>query len=136
MTTTIPHPVMNFYGFARMPFDKDFESADAFPSPSLANAVAMLTFGVESEDILLVSGPIGSGNPLLFGPSLPLSIPTASPRSTSVASAFPLRTSLNQFCSHFLSNRRTITPKPGRCISSQSPNIPTSPSLSLTMLRR
>lgn len=61
MTTTIPHPVMNFYGFARMPFDKDFESADAFPSPSLANAVAMLTFGVESEDILLVSGPIGSG---------------------------------------------------------------------------
>jgi len=33
------------------------------PSPrrSLANAVAMLTFGVESEDILLVSGPIGSG---------------------------------------------------------------------------
>jgi len=52
---------MNFYGFIRMPFDKDFESPDAFQSPSLANAVAMLVFGVESEDILLVSGPIGSG---------------------------------------------------------------------------
>jgi len=61
MTTTPAHPVMNFYGFARMPFDKDFESQAAFSSPSLSNAVAMLAFGVESEDILLVSGPIGSG---------------------------------------------------------------------------
>jgi len=61
MTTTPAHPVMNFYGFARMPFDKDFESSQAFDSPSLANTVAMLSLGVESEDILLVSGPIGSG---------------------------------------------------------------------------
>jgi len=61
MTTIPAHPVMNFYGFVRMPFDKDFESPDAFQSPSLANTVAMLAFGVESEDILLVSGPIGSG---------------------------------------------------------------------------
>ena len=61
MTTTSSHPVMNFYGFVRMPFDKDFDSSDAFSSPSLANAVAMLGLGVESEDILLVSGPIGSG---------------------------------------------------------------------------
>jgi type II secretory pathway predicted ATPase ExeA len=61
MTTTGAHPVMNFYGFVRMPFDKDFETAEAFSSPSLANAVTMLGLGVESEDILLVSGPIGSG---------------------------------------------------------------------------
>ena len=61
MTTTPAHPVMNFYGFTRMPFDKDFESADAFHSPSLADTVAMLGLGVESEDILLVAGPIGSG---------------------------------------------------------------------------
>jgi len=61
MITTPAHPVMSFYGFIRMPFDKDFESPDAFPSPSLANAVAMLSLGVQSEDILLVSGPIGSG---------------------------------------------------------------------------
>lgn len=52
---------MNFYGFARMPFDKDFTADHAFSSPSLANAVSMLALGVESEDILLVSGPIGSG---------------------------------------------------------------------------
>jgi type II secretory pathway predicted ATPase ExeA len=52
---------MTFYGFARMPFDKDFETDKAFASPSLANAVSMLALGVESEDILLVSGPIGSG---------------------------------------------------------------------------
>ena len=61
MTTTSAHPVMNYYGFVRMPFDKDFESPEAFQSPSLVNATAMLAFGVESEDILLVSGPIGSG---------------------------------------------------------------------------
>lgn len=60
-TTTSVHPVMNFYGFLRMPFDKDFESSQAFGSPSLTNAVAMLSLGVECEDILLVSGPIGSG---------------------------------------------------------------------------
>jgi type II secretory pathway predicted ATPase ExeA len=61
MTTIQAHPVMSFYGFTRMPFDKDFESVDAFHSPSLADTVAMLGLGVESEDILLVSGPIGSG---------------------------------------------------------------------------
>jgi len=61
MTTTSAHPVMSFYGFIRMPFDKDFEIAEAFTSPSLANAVSMLALGVESEDILLISGPIGSG---------------------------------------------------------------------------
>ena len=61
MTKTTVHPVMKFYGFVRMPFDKDFESTEAFQSPSLVNAVAMLAYGVESEDILLVSGPIGSG---------------------------------------------------------------------------
>jgi len=52
---------MSFYGFARMPFDKDFQTDKAFSSPSLANAVSMLSIGVESEDILLLSGPIGSG---------------------------------------------------------------------------
>ena len=61
MITMPAHPVMNFYGFVRMPFDKDFEIGKAFASPSLSNAVAMLALGVESEDILLVSGPIGSG---------------------------------------------------------------------------
>lgn len=61
MTTTIAHPVLNFYGFVRMPFDKDFETSEAFKSLALADAVTMLTLGVESEDILLISGPIGSG---------------------------------------------------------------------------
>ena len=61
MISAPAHPVMNFYGFLRMPFDKDFESSHAFGSPSLSDTVAMLTLGVECEDILLVSGPIGSG---------------------------------------------------------------------------
>ena len=61
MTTLPAHPVMIFYGFVRMPFDKDFESSQAFSSSSLTTTVAMLKLGVETEDILLVSGPIGSG---------------------------------------------------------------------------
>jgi type II secretory pathway predicted ATPase ExeA len=61
MNTTAAHPVMTCYGFVRMPFDKDFGASEAFASPSLANTVAMLALGVQSEDILLVSGPIGSG---------------------------------------------------------------------------
>lgn len=61
MTTAASHPVMNFYGFSRMPFDKDFETPESFSSPALNNTVSMLALGVESEDILLVSGPIGSG---------------------------------------------------------------------------
>ena len=61
MTTTHAHPVMSCYGFVRMPFDKDFEASEAFTSPSLTETVSMLALGVESEDILLVSGPIGSG---------------------------------------------------------------------------
>lgn len=61
MNSTPAHPVMSFYGFVRMPFDKDFDSSQAFGSPSLAHTISMLSLGVESEDILLVSGPIGSG---------------------------------------------------------------------------
>ena len=61
MTTQSTHPVQNFYGFIRMPFDKDFATDSAFRSPSLLDAVAMLSLGVESEDLLLICGPIGSG---------------------------------------------------------------------------
>ena len=87
---------MNFYGFLRMPFDKDFESPDAFPSPSLANAVAMLSLGVECEDILLISGPIGSGKSVALRSFIAALDPIASPRSTSAASAFPPQTSLSR----------------------------------------
>lgn len=61
MIQNTTHPVQDFYGFSRLPFDKDFAVENAFPSPSLANAVAMLALGVEREDILLVTGPVGSG---------------------------------------------------------------------------
>ncbi len=55
------HPVQDFYGFSRMPFGKDIEVASAFRSPSLENAVSMLGLGIHTEDILLLTGPIGGG---------------------------------------------------------------------------
>lgn len=61
MITTTSHPIKDFYGFSRMPFDKDFAAENAFRSPSLSGAVAMCALGVESEDILLLTGAIGSG---------------------------------------------------------------------------
>lgn len=62
MTSThIAHPVQEFYGFTAMPFGKDFEVAHAFRSPSLDNAVSMFNLGIETEDILLLTGPIGGG---------------------------------------------------------------------------
>jgi len=61
MSTVVQHPIKDFYGFSRMPFDKDFAAQNAFRSPCLADAVAMCALGVESEDILLLTGAIGSG---------------------------------------------------------------------------
>lgn len=62
MTTDhIPHPVQDFYGFSVMPFGKDFEVISAFRSPALEDAVSMLKLGIQTEDLLLLTGPIGGG---------------------------------------------------------------------------
>jgi general secretion pathway protein A len=53
--------IMNHYGFSRIPFGKDIESADLFRSKSFDEAMAMLQLGIIDEDILLLTGPIGCG---------------------------------------------------------------------------
>lgn len=60
-TLNTPHPVQDFYGFQTMPFGKDFDVAHTFRSPALDNAVSMFSLGIETEDILLLTGPIGGG---------------------------------------------------------------------------
>ena len=60
-TQNTPHPVQDFYGFLTMPFGKDFEVAHTFRSPALDNAVSMFCLGIETEDLLLLTGPIGGG---------------------------------------------------------------------------
>jgi type II secretory pathway predicted ATPase ExeA len=53
--------VLNFYGFSTMPFGKDISYDQIFISSSLKDAQSMLEMGCATEDILLVSGPIGCG---------------------------------------------------------------------------
>ena len=53
--------IMNHYGFSRIPFGKDIESADLFRSKSFDEAMGMLQLGIIDEDILLLTGPVGCG---------------------------------------------------------------------------
>lgn len=53
--------VLDFYGLQTMPFGKNIPHTEIFPSNSLKDAFSMLDMGIVTEDILLVSGPIGCG---------------------------------------------------------------------------
>jgi MSHA biogenesis protein MshM len=44
-----------------MPFSKNIAASEIFSSRALADAATMLELGVETEDILLLTGPIGCG---------------------------------------------------------------------------
>lgn len=58
--------ILNFYGFSRMPFGKQVSSKEIFKTKSFSEAMAMLELGVAEEDIILLTGPIGSGKSLIL----------------------------------------------------------------------
>ena len=60
MITTI----LNHYGFVRLPFGKDIAPDEIYPAASITEAGAMIELGLESEDIILVTGSIGCGKSL------------------------------------------------------------------------
>lgn len=57
--------VLTHFGFSRMPFGKDVPIDRVFPSSSLAETTAMLSLGLDCEDIMLITGSIGCGKSLL-----------------------------------------------------------------------
>ena len=57
--------ILNHFGFSRMPFGKDIPIDQAFPSTSLAETTAMLSLGLDGEDLMLITGAIGCGKSLL-----------------------------------------------------------------------
>lgn len=57
--------VLNHFGFARMPFGKDVPIDRVFPSASLGETTAMLSLGLDCEDLMLITGVIGCGKSLL-----------------------------------------------------------------------
>lgn len=57
--------ILNHYGFSRMPFGKEIAADDIFKTQTLSQATAMLELGLDSEDIMLLTGPIGCGKSLI-----------------------------------------------------------------------
>jgi type II secretory pathway predicted ATPase ExeA len=58
--------IQNHFGFSRLPFGKDIAPELIFPTASGTEAAAMLELGLHTEDIMLITGPIGCGKSLLI----------------------------------------------------------------------
>ena len=53
--------VLDQFGFSRLPFSKNLSPKEAFPSSSYTEALARLQYGIDSEDFVLLTGPVGVG---------------------------------------------------------------------------
>ncbi len=62
--------ILSHYGFSHLPFGKDIAEDNIFPTKELSRSSAMIELGIESEDVMLLSGPIGSGKSLIIRNSL------------------------------------------------------------------
>ncbi len=58
--------ILNHYGFSRLPFGKDIAVKEVFPTASASEAASMLELGLETEDIMVLTGPIGCGKSLVL----------------------------------------------------------------------
>lgn len=56
--------ILTHYGFSRLPFGKNITADEIYPTESIREAGAMIELGLESEDIILLTGPIGCGKSL------------------------------------------------------------------------
>jgi len=119
--------ILNHFGFARLPFGKDIDTKHVFSTQALAQATALIELGLESEDLILLTGPIGCGNPSPFAGPPPNATPIAISSFISAATSAVLPNSLSKFCTACLSSRLIQSSKQSRCISPPSPNSPGSP---------
>lgn len=58
--------ILMHYGISHLPFGKNITEENIFLTEELASIIAMLELGVESEDVMLLSGPIGCGKSLII----------------------------------------------------------------------
>lgn len=56
--------ILNHHGFSRLPFGKDIPPEDIFESSPILETSAIIELGLTSEDIILLTGPIGCGKSL------------------------------------------------------------------------
>ncbi|MBT3275462.1 MAG: AAA family ATPase [Spirochaetales bacterium] len=58
--------IRNHFGFSKLPFGKDIFLDDVFETDTITQATAMLELGLGSEDIMVLTGPIGCGKSLII----------------------------------------------------------------------
>ena len=58
--------VLNHYGFPKLPFGKDIVLDEAFETNTLTQATAMLELSLGSEDIMVLTEPIGCDKSLII----------------------------------------------------------------------
>lgn len=58
--------ILSHYGLSQLPFGKDIAKEHIFQTEELSRTAAMLELGIESEDVMLLSGPIGCGKSLII----------------------------------------------------------------------
>lgn len=58
--------ILSHFGLSRLPFGKDIDEGTIFHTKELTRTAAMLELGIESEDVMLLSGPIGCGKSLII----------------------------------------------------------------------
>lgn len=59
-------PVLDHFGFSRLPFSKSLSARELFPAAAYTEACARLEYGIGSEDFLLLTGPIGVGKSVVL----------------------------------------------------------------------
>lgn len=58
--------VLDHFGFSHLPFSKAVSPKNAFHTASYKEALARLEYGVEDEDIMLLTGAVGSGKSVVL----------------------------------------------------------------------
>ena len=58
--------VLDFFGFSHMPFSKTFNSKNVFKTKSYEEAITRLQYGIGDEDVMMISGPVGSGKSVVL----------------------------------------------------------------------
>ena len=59
--------VLSFFGFSRLPFSKNISSKEIFSTQTYKEAFTRLEFGISDEDVILLTGPVGSGKSVVLG---------------------------------------------------------------------
>lgn len=58
--------VLDFFGFSHMPFSKNINPNNVFETRSFKEAKTRLQFGIGEEDVMILTGPVGSGKSVVL----------------------------------------------------------------------